>query len=109
MKKLLLLLFVFIAFAITTCAQTEIQSLNANLKKSKGGFIVSGATLIAGSILNHVAMNLNEPEPLKFGTVEAYNNAYDGYVRQKRNLQGASTILYGISGASLIIGVTISF
>lgn len=107
MKKLLLILM--LAFSFESFAQTEIQSLNANLKKSKGGFIVSGATLIAGSILNHLATNLNEPEPLKFGTVEAYNDAYDGYVRQKRNLQGASTILYGISGASLIIGVTISF
>lgn len=109
MKKLLLILILFFSFDSFAQDKTEIQSLNASLKKSKGGFIVSGVSMIAGSILNHVAMNLNEPEPLKFKTVEEYNKAYDGYVSRKRSLQGASTLCFGISGASLIIGVTISF
>lgn len=107
MKKLLLILM--LAFSFESFAQTEIQSLNANLKKSKGGFIVSGVSMIAGSILNVVAMNVKEPEPLKFGTVEEYNKAYEGYVSRKNSLQGASMLCFGISGASLIIGVTISF
>jgi len=78
--------------------RNKISSIDFKIKKSKGLFAISGAGLIAGSLLGYNETTLKPPTT----NSKDYKKELELFENQKKGVSNASKFCYLLSGFSLI-------
>lgn len=81
----------------------KIKTINHKLKTAKGGFLVAGAAILGGGVLQYVRSNAKIPNPANYKTQYDYENAVNVYEGQQKQNAKFSSALFAIGGLTLVV------
>lgn len=82
--------------------QHDIQSLDLKFKRTKMPLVISGVSLITGSIVNVIRTYKDAPDVKNYSDVNMFVKATDKYNQNQKDLHRISSMFYGFSGVALI-------
>lgn len=115
MRIILISLICLMQFALTASAQVPkqdsirihertIKKINLRLNAIKGGFIVGGAMIVIGSIVNIKAENLQLPDSTQYNDIAKYLEAVRTFERKRTVMKEQSS--YFIAGGGLVMMIS---
>lgn len=115
MKTILISFICLMHFVINSSAQVPkqdsirtsertIKKINLRLNVIRGGFVIGGAMIVVGSIVNIKAENLDHPDSTQYNDILKYLAAVGAYERKRISMKEQSS--YFIAGGGLVMMIS---